>query len=124
MKISEEIMIDEKWEDLIFNIDQKFGIESQKTEDLEIEDGLGQKEKKGKKEIVIFNTDIGKMKLERTTKPLILEKKVHYKKTKAQSGQVEYIFSDTEKTHKVTAYRWNDQEEDWEEIDLSKTFST
>ncbi len=113
-------MNDEKWEDLIFNIDQKFGIENQKTEDLQIEDGLGKKEKKGKKEIVIFNSGIGKMKLERTTKPLILEKKVHYKKTKAQSGQVEYIFSDTEKTHKVTAYRWNDQEGDWEEIDLNK----
>ncbi len=115
-------MNDEKWEDIIFNIDQKFGIESQDTEDLEIENSLGKKDKKGKKEIVIFNADSGKMKLERITKPLILDKKVHYKKTKAQSGQVEYILSDTEKTHKVLAYKWNNQEENWEEINLGKTF--
>ncbi len=117
-------MTDEKWEDLIFNIHQKFGIESQKTEDLPIEDDLGKKKEKGKAETIIFNTDRGKMKLERITKPLILEKKVHYKKTRAQSGQVEYIFSDTEKTHKVNAYKWNDKEENWEEIDSGRAFGT
>lgn len=109
-------MNDEKWERLVDNIDSKFGIESFKKEDVYRILDNGEKKKHGFKEVVIFNGMKGKMKVERTSKPTLLDKKVYYSGKKSDS-RVEYIYSDAQFMHKVVGYKWNGK--DWEEIDFS-----
>jgi len=106
---------DEKWERLIDNIDSKFGIESFKKEDVYRVTDNGEKKKHGFKEVVIFNGIKGKMKVERISKPALLDKKVYYSGKKSDS-RVEYVYSD-QLIHKVVGYKWNGK--DWEEIDFS-----
>ena len=81
-------MVEEKWLDLLDNINEKFEILKKEKEEME-----------------------------RTTKPMIIDKKVHYNRTSGTGGKVEYILSDTEKTSKVTAFK-KDDFGNWEEINL------
>ncbi|HPZ09697.1 MAG TPA: hypothetical protein PL110_16470 [Candidatus Eremiobacteraeota bacterium] len=108
-------MNDERWEDLVDKIDSKFGIESYTREDLYRVLDSGEKKKHGYKHTMIFNGLQGKMKLERISKPLIIDKKVFYSGRKSDS-RVDYIYSDKEFTHKVIAYMWSGKE--WEERDF------
>ncbi|NIM46580.1 MAG: hypothetical protein GTN40_00250 [Candidatus Aenigmarchaeota archaeon] len=52
-----------------------------------------------------------------------MDKKIHYKKTAGTGAKVEYIISDTEFTHRVKAYKWNNELKDWEEIKEGSSFS-
>jgi hypothetical protein len=99
---------DEKWEALLEQIQRKFGIEAH-TQKEPVEDG-------GFREVVIFKSPAGKMKLERVSRPLVLDKRIHYSK-RAQSGRsVEYVYSKTEKSHRERLFRWTVT--GWEELDL------
>lgn len=108
-------MNEERWEDLLDKIEQKFGIENYKKEDLYKETDDGKKKKHGCQETVTFNGRQGKMKLERVSKPVILDKKVYYSGRKSDA-KVDYVFSDTEYMYKVVAYLWQGNE--WKEIDF------
>ena len=108
-------MIDERWETLVDKIDEQFGIISYKKSDLYIEADDGKKKKHGYKEVLIFNGRLGEMMLERVSRPLVLDKKVHYSGRKSES-RIEYIHSDNEYTHKVIAYLLKDNQ--WTEIDF------
>jgi hypothetical protein len=107
------------WEQIKENVKSKFEVEDEGTEDLQMEtqDGLI---KQGKSEFLVAHTPLGKIKLAFETRPLVLDKKEHYSHRAGQAARTEYVFSDTEKTHKLKAYKWNDLEERWDEIDASK----
>jgi len=109
-------MNDEKWENLIDRIDDLFGIKSYNKSDVYVETDDGKKKKHGLKEVVIFHGRQGEMMLERVSKPLIVDKKVYYSGRKSES-RVEYIYSEKDFTHKVTAYLLKDNQ--WQEIDFS-----
>lgn len=108
-------MTDEKWLDLLENLSQKYKLEKE-NEEIITKDDLGN-EMINQIERVIFESPVGKIKLERTTRPMILDKKVHYSHTAGTKGLVEYILSPDEKTHKLQAYRKVDG--DWDEIKTS-----
>lgn len=101
-------MTDDKWETLLEQIQRKFGLEAH-TQNEPVEEG-------GTREVVIFKTPSGKMKLERISRPLVLDKKVHYSKRASAGRNVEYVYSPTEKTHRERLFRWSGA--DWDEIDL------
>ena len=109
-------MIDEKWEALKEELGRKFTIEETHTEDLTTEtaDGLVMQ---GKVEIIIFESPIGKIKLTRETRPVVLDKKMIYSHQQGKSARTEYTFSDTEFSHKIKAYKWDNYNEAWKEID-------
>ena len=108
-------MNDERWETLVDRIDEQFGIISYKKSDLYTEDDDGRKKKHGYKEVLIFNGRQGEMMLERVSKPLILDKKVHYSGRKSEA-RVEYVYSDKEYSNKVVAYQLINNQ--WTEIDF------
>lgn len=110
-------MIDEKWFDLKADVKEKYGVLEDKTEDLLFDTQEGQ-EKIGTIDILIIQTPMGRIKLERTNKPVILDKKVHYHRKK-EGSKVEYIYSDTEWTHHLEAYKWNDTDDEWQKIDAT-----
>ena len=104
-------MTDEKWENLIDQVEQKFGEVERKKEELDFGPG--------EKEIIVFSGALGKMKLERIQKPLVLGQRGIRAKMRAGAGStVEYLYSDTEKVDRIHAFRWDDKENDWVEIDM------
>lgn len=101
-------MTDEKWDEVVGMIKEKFGIKNRSEE--ELEGG-------GKKEIVEFDGPLGLMRVERTIKPKVLDVKTTYSKRKgAIAGRVEQVTSDEEMVKFVKAYTWKDN--DWVEMEM------
>ena len=105
-------MHDEKWYYLLEEIDRKFGIDEKHTEEVP--------EKKMTVETAIFTGASGRMKLERTTRAVVLERQVKFSKRVGGETVEKYVYSDTEKTHRVAAYKWDEEARAWEEIDFRK----
>ena len=105
-------MTDERWQDTIATLKDKFSILEEGKEDLSEEEG------RGFREFVIFNGPLGKMKIERTTKAVVTGKKTLGSKRMGSQSSVEYVYSDTEKSHKFKAYKWDEAQNAWVEITL------
>ncbi len=105
-------MTDERWLDTVATLKDKFQILEEGKEDLPEEEG------KGFREFVIFQGPLGKMKVERTTKAVVTGKKTIGSKRMGSEATVQYIYSDTEKSYKFKAYKWDEAQNDWVEITL------
>ncbi len=108
-------MQDEKWQEIIGRVKDEMEVIEHTTNELE--------EGPGSIEYIIFNGPLGKMKLERISKPLIIDKKAIGSKRIGSQTTVEYVYSDTEKTHSFKAYVWSDEQNDWVEAEAGKGFS-
>ena len=100
-------MNEEKWENLINNIKDKFKVEKHDTEHTDEMGGTDT-------EFIIFESPLGRVKLERITKPVVLDKKTSYSQRIGSETSVEYVYSEDEKTARLTAYKWENNE--WVEI--------
>jgi hypothetical protein len=103
---------DEKWYYLLEEIDRKFGIEERTTEEVP--------EKRLKVEKAIFTGVGGRMKLERSTRALVLERQVKFSRRIGGETQEKFLYSDTEKTHRVLLFKWDEQSGMWREIEFRK----
>jgi len=101
-------MDQEKWGEILDRVKAQFEVlEHTKAAN---EDGVGESE------TLVFNAPMGKIKLVWVTRPVVLDKKVIGAHRRGGSAaQYEYIYSDTEKSHKLEASREVDG--DWQEID-------
>jgi hypothetical protein len=106
------LLYDEKWYYLLEEIDRKFGIEEKNTEEVP--------EKRLTVETAIFTGAGGRMKLERTTRAVVLERQVKFSKRIGGETTEKYVYSDKEKTHRVALYRWDEETGTWQEIDFRK----
>jgi hypothetical protein len=106
------LLNDEKWYYLLEEIDRKFGIEEKETEEVP--------EKRLVVETAIFTGAGGRMKLERTTRAVVLERQVKFSKRIGGGTTEKYVYSDSERTHRVLLYRWDDAARAWQEIDFRK----
>jgi hypothetical protein len=111
-------MQDEQWEALKEELGRKFKVEDSHLEDLMMDTADGPVVT-GKVEVLIFMTPMGKIKLTRESKPVVLDKKLHYSHQQGKSARTEYTFSDTEFSHKIRAYKWDDELDEWKEIDAA-----
>jgi len=103
-------MTEEKWKDVVGNIKDNFKVEDEGTERSEEMGGIDVK-------FIIFTGPLGKMKLEFATKPVVLDKKTNYSNRIGSETKVNYIYSDTEKSCRLSAYKWDEVRNDWTEID-------
>lgn len=103
-------MLPEKWENLVDDINDKFEVEDQGRQHLDEQGGTDI-------EFIIFKSPLGRMKLEFVTKPVVLDKKTIYSRRIGSGTSVEYVYSKDEKTHKLIAYKWDENQNDWLEID-------
>ncbi len=106
-------MNDEKWENIKGRIKDDFELVEEGGKDLE--------ESPGYVEFVIFNGPLGKMKLERTTRPVVLDKKTIGSRRIGGDTQVEYIYSEDEFSQKFQAFKWDENQNDWIEME-AKSF--
>ncbi|OGE89029.1 MAG: hypothetical protein A3J07_04560 [Candidatus Doudnabacteria bacterium RIFCSPLOWO2_02_FULL_49_13] len=109
-------MIDDKWEALKEELHRKFKVEDAHFEDMIMQTADGPVIT-GKAEVLIFPTPLGKIKLVRESKPVVLDKKEFYSHQQGKAARVEYKFSETEFSHKIKAYKWDDYNDEWKEID-------
>ncbi len=101
-------MNDERWYDLIEQIRTKFKVTRQEEQP--------PVHGPGKIELIEFEGPGGPMRLERVTRPVILERRSHYSKRIGGQTSEELVYSESEFSHRVTLYRWVDgawQEEDY-----------
>lgn len=107
-------MNDEKWQFIIGHIKDNFELISHITQDLPEEAGPGTVE------IVEFKGPLGLMRLERTTQPLVIDKKTIGSRRIGSHTEVQYIYSDTEKIHKLKIFRQDPNGNDWLEVEQAR----
>jgi hypothetical protein len=103
-------MTDEKWELMVEGIQRKFKV---------TEHSVGEQDPRDRsvREVIVFEGPAGPMKLERVTRPLVLDKKTIYTHRSGGGVSYEYQFHPTEKTHRESLFRWENN--GWTEMDLS-----
>lgn len=100
-------MTKEKWLDLKDKIKDKFGIEQEQKSTLEdVPDSVV--------ETLIFDSPLGKIKLEWISKPKTLGEKTIYSNRIGSNVKVDKIYSEDEKAEYIKAYKLDVDE--WEEI--------
>ncbi len=104
-------MNDQRWEEVLRRLDRQFG-------DLEF-DEIEDEETRAITESVVWQSPQGRMKLIRVTRPLVVDKKLHFSNRASGGSHVEYVYSDTETTSRIRLFRWSDPASDWEEVDAS-----
>lgn len=105
-------MTPEKWQNILGNIKDKFAIEEHKKEHFDEMGGVDT-------EYIVFDSPLGKVKLEFLSKPVVLDKKTNYSRRIGSDVAVEYVYSDEEKTYSLNAYKWDESSDDWIKIDPS-----
>ena len=101
-------MDQEKWGEILDRVQAQFTVlEHAKAPG---EDDIGEVE------TLIFEGPMGKIKLLWVTRPVVLDRKVIGAHRRGMSaGKYEYVYSDTEKSHKLEAFREVDGE--WQTVD-------
>ena len=103
-------MMPEKWKIIKGNIKDKFEIDDEGSEHIDDEGGVDI-------EFVVFQGPLGKMRLEFVSKPIVLDRKTTYSRRIGSETKIDYVYSEDEKSHVMTAYKWNDGDEEWVEVD-------
>ena len=67
-------------------------------------------------EVIIFDSPMGRIKLEWLTRPKVLDTKTHYSNRIGGDVSTEVVYSEDEVTHTLKAYRWDDAGNDFVEI--------
>jgi hypothetical protein len=101
-----------KWESLLDQIERQFGFLEHETEEFP--------ERRLTVETAVFDGAGGRMKLERSVRPVILDKKAHFSKRVGSSSSVEYVYSDTEEVDTVRLFQWDRLARTWRELKLSE----
>jgi len=105
-------MLQAKWENLLDQIERQFGFVEHTTERFE--------ERRLTVETAVFDGAGGRMKLERSVRPVILDKKSHFSKRVGSASAVEYVYSETETVDTVKLYRWDRLAGEWREMNISE----
>jgi len=105
-------MTPEKWLDTKNTIKDKFEVQEEGDLHLDEEGGIDI-------EFIEFESPMGKIRLEYVSRAVVLDKKTNYSKRIGSETQVEYVYSEDEKSHSMIAYKWNEAGEDWDEIESS-----
>lgn len=112
-------MTPEKWQGIKDQVKRNFTLEQEGEEDLLAETTEGQV-KQGEAEFVVFSGPLGRLKLQFQKKPKLEQKKYFYSKREGDAARVEYKFSDQELVYAFKAYKWDEIEEEWEEIEAER----
>ncbi len=95
----------------------KFPPSQQSAEEIEIGQDSHNNPVKGKLERIEFTGPLGQMKLELTVKPRVLDKKTLYSNRAGSDMRVDYVYSPDETVQFMKAYKWDNNDEVWVEIE-------
>ena len=106
----------DKWIDTIGLIKDRFDVVNENDTKEEIGEDVDGKTVFERIEYIEFNGPLGKMKLELSTRPIVVEKKTNYSRRFGSDTDVKYVFSNSENTSRFSAYKFDENTEEWEEI--------
>ena len=112
-------MSPDKWQQIKSVVKKQFALEDEGRVDLLV-DTADCTVKQGEAEYLVFESPLGRTKLELQTKPRLEEKKYFYSKREGDTARVEYKFSDKDLVCTFKAYKWDEVEDEWREIDPSR----
>ena len=104
-----------KWENLIFLAEEKFGIDKEYKEEFEVAELFNGEKIIGERQIVEFESPLGQIKLEKTSRPKVIDKKILHTKRIGGRVAVDFVYSDEEKVEELKIYRL-DNDNQWVEI--------
>jgi hypothetical protein len=107
-------MTDDKWQELADLANKQFKNVKVSTEPLMMDTPDGPVSH-GTKDILIFDNPMGRFKLVRENRPVVLDKKLFASHRQGDTARTEYKFSATELSHRLRVYREVDMDE-WEEV--------
>jgi len=107
-----------KWDDIIYKIEEKFGIKKRDKEKFLVSENSFGKKVYGEKEIIEFDTPRGRMKIEKIIQPKIIGKNVLHARRAGSRVAINYIYSEDETVERLKFYRWDNEKMDWQEITL------
>ncbi len=102
-------MTEDKCIELLERIDRQFTMLDRTIED--VPNGPGEIE------TVVFQGAMGTMKVERTVRPVVLDKKQRFTNRAGAGASTEYTYSPTEKSDRLKVYRQDPRTEEWVEVD-------
>jgi len=108
-------MTDDKWQETKGQIKDSFEVLEEYLEDLS--------ESPGVVETIIFKGPIGKMKLARTSRPLVISEKAMGSRRIGSDKTIQKEYSETEKVHTLKAYKYEEGTDTWVEIEAGATFN-
>lgn len=100
----------EKWQEIVGKIKDNFIVEEFDCQHLDDEGGVDV-------EFIVFRGPLGLMRLELVSKPVVIDKKVVFSKRIGSESKVDYVYNQNEKSHHMTAYKWDNLTDDWLEIE-------
>ncbi len=95
--------------------EEKFGIDKEYAEDFEVAETSTGEKIIGQKEIVEFKSPLGQIKLEKISRPRVIDRKVLHTKRVGGKIAVDFVYSDEEKVVEVKIYK-KDENGEWIEI--------
>ena len=104
-----------KWENLIFLAEEKFGIDKKYKEDFEVAELSTGEKIMGQRQMIEFEGPLGLIKLEKSSRPKIIDKKVLHTKRIGGRVAIDFVYSDEEKVEELKIYR-QDEEGKWVEF--------
>jgi len=108
-------MTKERWREILDKIKSNFKILDEGQDEIEDEGGVFV-------DFIEFEGPLGRIRLEFISKPLVIDKKTNYSRRSGSETQVSYIYSETERSEKIVAYKWNNANSSWEEMDAKNFF--
>lgn len=96
----------ERWQEILDQVRQNFTVEDEGEETSDEQGGTVL-------QYIEFNGPLGRLRLEFTTHPALLDTKTTYHKRIGSETEVKYIYSPTDKVHSLGVYRWDENESDW-----------
>ncbi len=104
-----------KWEQLVYLAEEKFGIDKKETNEEVVDVTHKGKKIKGEREILEFESPVGRVRMERLIKPKVIDKNIKRSKRAGAKASVDLVYSDTETVSEMNLYKQNDEGE-WDEI--------
>ncbi|MEK7580108.1 MAG: hypothetical protein AAB465_00625 [Patescibacteria group bacterium] len=107
----------EHWEDIIEKIKNKFSDAAHVKEDFVVEENNTGEKIMGERERIEFVSPVGKIRLEKIRKPMVLDKRVLYSKRIGSDIKVDRVYSDKDMVEHINIYRLNETENVWIKLD-------
>ncbi len=109
-------MNDDKWEQLVEMAKKNFNNVTVFTEAMTIDTPDGEQQQ-GKEDVLEFENELGHFQMVRESKPLVINKKMHFSHRQGDTARTEYTISETEFSHKLYVYK-QDGLGNWDEVSL------
>ncbi len=105
----------DKWEQIVEQLQAQYPDMERYREPL-----MEQEQERGRADVLSFESAMGPLRVVLESRPVVVDKHLHYSHRPGDTARSEYTYSETEETHRLRVYKEIDG--DWQEISAEKIF--